>query len=748
MDFDYKSLYDKAYRFFYKYEKLPRVRVPVCLQMEATECGAASLSMILSYYGLWIPLEKLRQMCGVSRNGSKASNILKVARKLNCEAQGYRVLASKIPEMDFPLIIHWEFNHFLVLEGIKGDTVYLNDPAVGRRTVKLAEFNTSYTGVAISIKPGPDFKPAGHRYSVVKAIRSKVLEDKWAAIFVLLVGLGTTVCQLASPVFSQIFLDDIITGKHPDWMNTLLIAMTVAFILSGVLSFLQSWCLTRWQEKVTLADSSKFFMHALKLPIEFFQQRYAAEIASRAAFTQEIAAVISGPAASCVLNFVMAVFFLFLLWEYSPSLTIIGLSFNLIDLWIFFYLRRRMTDMAMRLQQETGKAYGNAINGLKMIETIKSNGNEADFFAKVTGYRSKILVTNQEMALMSQTVNMVPALLAGLNGALIYTIGGYSIMSGLMTAGVFMAFQSLMRNFTMPFNRLIVLGQSLQNTEMQMSRLNDVMKYPVDKLHFPDEEQEFSKNYLSGKLELQNISFGYSALEKPLLQDISFTINPRRWVAVVGASGSGKSTLGKIVMGIYEQWTGNILLDDVDRRKINRKVIVNSLSSVDQNTFQITGSVRDNISLFDKSISRDDVIRAAKDACIHDDIIRMNGGYDATVDESGRNFSGGQQQRLEIARALAVNPSILILDEATSALDPLTEMQIMDNIRHRGCSCMIIAHRLSTIRDCDEIIVLERGRIVERGTHTELIQNGGPYYNLVMDQQRMEKLPESLGVGK
>lgn len=746
MDFDYESLRDKVYGWFHRGEKLSRVRVPVCLQMEATECGAASLSMILSHYGLWMPLEKLRQMCGVSRNGSKASNILKAARKLNCEARGYRVMPRNIQEMDFPLIIHWEFNHFLVLEGIRGDTAYLNDPAVGRRTVKLEDFNTSYTGIAISIKPGPDFKPAGQRYSVVKALKSKLLEDKWAAFFVLLVGLGTMVCQLASPVFSQIFLDDILTGKHPDWMNTLMFAMTVAFVLSGILSYLQSWCLTRWQEKITLADSSKFFMHVLKLPIEFFQQRYSAEIASRAAFTQEVASVISGPAASCVLNFMMAVFFLFLLWEYSPRLTLIGLGFNLVDLWMFFYLRRRMTDMSMRLQQEIGRSYGNAINGLKMIETIKSNGNEADFFAKVTGYRSKVLVTSQEMAVMSQTVNMVPILLAGLNGALIYTIGGYSIMSGLMTAGVFMAFQSLMRNFTTPFNSLISLGQSLQNTEMQMSRLNDVMKYPVDKLHFPDEEQEFSKNYLVGKLELQDISFGYSALEEPLLKNISLTVNPGRWVAVVGSSGSGKSTLSKIVMGMYGQWTGNVLLDDMDRKNINRKVIVNSLSSVDQNTFQISGTIRDNIRLFDKSISRDDVVKAAKDACIHDDIIRMNGGYDAMVEEGGRNFSGGQQQRLEIARALAGNPSILVLDEATSALDPLTEAQIMRNIRHRGCSCLIIAHRLSTIRDCDEIIVLERGSIVERGTHGELIQRGGQYYSLVMDQQRMEDKSEYLEV--
>ena len=723
----------------------PRVKVPVVLQMEATECGAASLAMVLAHYGLWLPLEELRKECGVNRDGSKASNVLRASRKLGCEAVGYRIMPEKLREEEFPLIIHWEFNHFVVLEGIKGDTVYLNDPGVGRRTVKWNDFKGSYTGIALYIRPGPNFKPSGHRYSIVKEMRKKLWEDKWAVLFVILIGLGSLVCQLASPVMSQIFLDDILTGKHKDWMTNLMMAMALCFLFSGLLSFLRAWCLTRWQEKITLGDSASFFWHLLKLPMEFFQQRFAGEIASRASFAESIAAVLSNQAATCLLDFATALFFLFLLFEYSPSLTLIGVSFCLVDLGVFLYLRRRLTDLTMRMQQESGKAYGNSMNGLQMIETIKANGNEGDFFAKVAGYHAKVLDTNQRITLLSQTTSMIPMLLSGVNGALIMTIGGFSIMEGAMTAGIFMAFQSLMSNFQSPFNNMVSLGQTLQTTEMQMQRLNDVRLYSVDKMNYPDEEPKFEGTALSGKLELKNITFGYSTLAAPLLQNINLTVEPGRWVAVVGASGSGKSTLGKVLTGLYEQWGGEVLLDGVPRTQIPRRVIVNSLSSVDQEVFLMSGTVRENISMFDSSIPIDDVIQAAKDACIHKDILKLNGSYDAPVEEGGYNFSGGQRQRLEIARALACNPSLLVLDEATSALDPLTEEDIMKNIRRRGCACFIIAHRLSTIRDCDEIIVLHRGQIVERGPHQKLMEAKGFYYRLIMEQQKQAENNQALG---
>ncbi|MBO4401624.1 MAG: NHLP family bacteriocin export ABC transporter peptidase/permease/ATPase subunit [Selenomonadaceae bacterium] len=712
-----------------------RVKVPTILQMEATECGAASLSMILSHYGLWLPLEKLRQECGVNRDGSKASCVIRAARNRGCNANGYRWAPDRLREVgEYPLIIHWEFNHFVVLEGIKGDTCYLNDPAMGRRTVPWSEFRTSYTGVAMKIVPNENFKPEGERYNIFKAVYEKLLQDKWAALFILLLNFGMIIPGLASPVFSQIFLDDILTRKHPDWMFNFCLAMTVSFLVCGTMSWLQAVILTRWQRKLTLADSSSFFWHLLRLPMQFFHQRYAAEVASRVGYNESIAGVLSGPAATAALNFFVAIFYLLLLLQYNVTLTIIGVFFSSINIVVFFALRRHLTDMNMKIQQDASKEYGTAMNGLMMIETIKANGNEADFFTKWAGYRAKVLSATQEVQLWQMTATILPTLFGGLNGALIMTIGGFSIMDGAMTAGMFMAFQNLMGSFQAPVNALLGLGSTLQSTEMQMQRLNDVRKYEIDTLNCSDESDDAPCERLSGELELININFGYSPLDKPLLSNFNLHIEPGHWVAVVGASGSGKSTVAKVVTGLYEEWSGEVRFDGKIRRDIPRATIVNSISAVDQDIFQITGTITENLTLFDNSVRKSDVIQAAKDACIHEDIMMLDGGYDAKVSEGGLNFSGGQRQRMEIARALANNPALLILDEATSALDPVTEQVVLENIRRRGCSCLIVAHRLSTIRDCDEIIVLERGKVVERGTHREMIQHDGAYRRLIEER--------------
>ena len=714
-----------------------RVKVPTILQMEATECGAASLSMILAHYKLWLPLEKLRQECGVNRDGSKASCVIRAARNRGCTANGYKWSVDRLLEVGaYPLIIHWEFNHFVVLEGVKGNTAYLNDPAMGRRTVPLDEFRTSYTGVALHIVPNENFKPEGHRYNIFTAVAEKLAQDKWAALFIILLNLGLIIPGLASPVFSQIFLDDILTKKHPDWMFNFMLAMTASFVICGIMTWLQAVILTRWQRKLTLADSSSFFWHLLRLPMAFFHQRYAAEVASRVGFNESIAGVLSGPAATAVLNLLVAIFYLLLLLQYDVTLTLIGIFFSSIDIIIFFALRRHLTDLNMKIQQDSGKEYGAAMNGLQMIETIKANGNEADFFTKWAGYKTKVLAASQDVALWSMTATIVPTLMGGLNGALIMTFGGFSIMDGAMTAGMFMAFQNLMGSFQAPVNALLGLGSTLQSTEMQMQRLDDVRRYEIDELNCADKNynDDVEIKRLNGELELKDINFGYSPLEKPLLNKFNLHIKPGHWVAVVGASGSGKSTVAKIVTGIYEEWSGEVKFDGVPRRQIPRAVIVNSLSCVDQDVFQITGTITENLTLFDDSVRKSDVIQAAKDACIHEDILQLDGGYDAQVSEGGLNFSGGQRQRLEIARALANNPSLLVLDEATSALDPMTEQVVLENIRRRGCSCLIVAHRLSTIRDCDEIIMLHQGVVVERGTHREMMQHNGPYRHLIEER--------------
>lgn len=711
------------------------VKTPSIIQMEAAECGAASLGIVLAHWGLWLPLEELRLQCGVNRDGSKASNIVRAARKYGCEAKGYRWPAEVLYTKEAPIIIHWEFNHFVVFEGCDKDKVYLNDPARGHRFVDKKDFKESYTGIALNIKPGPDFQKKGARYNVIKDIAKKLLEDRPAVMFVLLIGACLVVPGLAMPIYKQVFLDDILTGKHADWMTNLCIAIGFTIFLQSVLVGLRLWLLTRWQTKLTLSDSSSFFWHILRLPMNFFQQRFGAEVAARVSLNESVANVLSGSAATAFLDFFVSVLYLVLLLQYSVSLTLIGIFFSLINISMVFLLRKKIVEISMKVEQDAGKEYGTAMNGLLMIETLKANGNEADFFAKWVGYRVKAVAGEQKMALLSQTFTMVPLLLGGINSALIMAVGGFSIMDGLMTAGIFIAFQGLMGNFQEPFNKLVSLGQTLQTTEMQMQRLSDVKRYAVDRLNYGQDEEEkvdIGKDRLSGKVSLKKVVFGYSPLDEPLLVDFDLAIEPGHWVALVGASGSGKSTVAKVITGFYEEWSGEVSFDDVLRKRISRSVITNSLSSVEQSTFLFSGTVHENISLFDDSILRRSVIRAAKDACIHEDILCLDGAYDSEILESGSNFSGGQRQRLEIACALANNPSILVLDEATSALDPITEQNVLKNIRRRGCTCIVVAHRLSTIRDCDEIIVLDRGKVVERGTHEEMIKNNSYYSKLVV----------------
>ena len=717
-----------------------RVEVPTILQMEATECGAASLGMILAYYGRWLPLEVLRQECGVTRDGSNADNILKAARRQGCVAKAFAGRSSALRKKEFPLILFWEFNHFLVMEGFQGDTVYLNDPAMGRRTVSWEEFQESYTGVYMKITPGEEFKKEGERYSVVKAIAAKLIEDKWALAFLMVLGACMVLPGLAVPVMGQIFIDDIFSLKHPEWIKKLLAAMFGTMVLLGIMTAMRATALTYWQKKLTLADSSGFFWHVLRLPVAFFQQRYAADIASRIQFNEMNAEVLSNQAATAVLDLLIALFYLALLFQYSVPLTLIGVSVSVVNIAVLLYMRRRQTDLTMRIQQDEAKAYGVLMSGIMMIENIKATGSEGELFAKWSGYSAKATVATQEMKMWTLKVKLLPLLLGGLNSALIMAVGGFTIMEGMMTAGVYMAFNNLIARFQEPVQKLLMLGDTLRNVEMQMQRLDDVKRYKTDSLNYPDANQTvtFAGNRLSGEITMKDVSFGYSPLDPPLLEHFDLHLEPGRWAAVVGASGSGKSTLAKIVAGLYEEWSGDVLFDGVKRREIPRPVIVNSLAAVDQDVFQITGTVRDNITMFDKSIPPADIVQAAQDACIHEDILKLTGGYEAAVAEGGLNFSGGQRQRLEIARALAANPSILILDEATSAIDPVTEQKCLENIRRRGCTCLIVAHRLSTIRDADEIIVLEKGKVAERGTHRELVQHDGPYRRLIEEREAEE----------
>ena len=711
-----------------------REKTQVVLQMEAAECGAASLGIILGYYKKYMSLEQLRELCGVSRNGSNAANVMAAAETLGMKAEGFSYEPEELKKLIPPFIIHWDFNHFVVFEGMDAKTgeVFLNDPAVGHRSVPWTEFEESFTGVTLVLRPGENFVRDGEPESVWRTLLSGILKDRYALGFILGVGLCLSLVNLGVPLISQTFLDDVLTYAHRGWLFDVLLALFISLVLTLTLNFLRLWCLLRWQGKMTIDDSSSFLSYVLKLPVSFFQTRYSGEIASRVQFHESIADFVTGRLAVAVLDFAIAVFYLFLLVLYNIKLTIIGVIFTAINIFVTWASYQWLQEQRMKLLQEQGNLYGISVAGIASIETLKANGNEDDFFVKWSDANAKYLTMAQRQEYYSQFINFVPAALGGVNGAIIMAEGGFSIMDGLMSVGIFVAFQSLMQNFQVPVERITAMSQDIQQTSSQMMKINDVYRYPLDpEKTLTAETMKALPPKLSGRLELKQVNFGYSRTLPKLIKKLNLKLEPGRRVAIVGRSGSGKSTLAKLVSGLYQPWSGQILFDGVPSTDIPREIFAQSVAVVEQEIFLLEGTVAENIALFNPNVPRHDIIQAAKDAMIHEDIALMRGGYDAMLEEGGYNLSGGQRQRMEIARALAANPSLLILDEATSSLDPVTEQEIMKNIRRRGCACFIVAHRLSTIRDCDEIIVLEKGRVVQRGTHETLMEEDGYYRKLI-----------------
>lgn len=713
---------------------MKRAKTPVMLQMEAVECGAASLGIILGYYKKFLPLEQLREICGVSRNGSSASNIMTAAEELGMKAEGFSYDPEELKKVKPPFIIHWEFNHFLVLERIDEETgeVWLNDPAMGHRKVEWEKFEESYTGITIVLRPDEGFVPDGEEESVWGMLWEQVTSDRRALFFVIGIGFALAMVNLGVPVISQTFFDDVLSYKHRDWLFDVLFAFAAALVLKLTLNFLRHWCLLRWQGKMTIEGAAAFLTHILHLPVSFFYTRYTGEIASRVQFHEAISGFVTGRFATALLDFGIAFFYLFLLVMYNLKLTVIGVVFTVINIFVTYTTFQWLKEQRMQLLQEQGRLYGISTAGIATVETLKAGGNEADFFIKWADAHARYLTMVQRQEYYSQFINLVPAVLAGINAAIIMAEGAFSIMDGLMSIGIFVAFQSLMQSFQSPIGRITGMSQDIQETSSQMMKINDVYRYPLEKeTPLTEEARKKFPAKLSGKLELRLVDFGYSRTLPKLIKKLNLTLEPGRRVAVVGRSGSGKSTLAKLVTGLYRQWAGEILFDGIPAEEIPKEIFAQSVSVVEQEIFLLEGTVAENIALFNPNVSYKDIVQAAKDAMIHEDILLLQGGYDALIEEGGYNLSGGQRQRLEIARALVSNPSLLILDEATSALDPATENEIMKNIRRRGCACFIVAHRLSTIRDCDEIIVLHRGRVVERGTHETLMNENGYYKKLI-----------------
>ena len=710
-------------------------KVPMVMQLDALECGAACLAMVLAYYEKWVPLEQVRVDCGVGRDGSKAKNILRSARAYGLTVSAYRMSPEALREKaEYPCIIHWNMNHFVVLNGFRGKYAYLNDPARGVLKVRLEEFNASFSGVVLLMKPGDHFSPGGKRESTVAFAKKRLVGTGATVTFVVLTTVIAYLFGIANSVTARIFLDQLLTGVSRSWLMPFLIVVLVLAAVQLIAAWIRAIYAYKLNGKLAVVGSTGFFWKVLHLPMEFFSQRLIGDIQIRQDQNAAIAGTLVETFGPLILNTTVMVLYLVFMLSQSLLLSAVGLGVLALNIVLARLISNRRIHITRLLLREQGKLESATVTGIEMIETIQSSGSEQGYFQKWAGYQAAV---NRQEVLAERTNQLlggIPAFLTTLSNYAVLVLGILLTMQGKFTLGGVMMFQGFLTAFLSPAMLLVNAGQALQEMRTQMERVDDVMEYPSDPGLASEASADAPMEKLRGNVELKNITFGYSRLEEPLLSDFSLSLKTGQRVALVGASGCGKSTITKLISGLYQPWSGEILFDGKPRNAWPREVMTGSVAVVDQEIILFEDTVENNIKLWDNSIRDFEMILAARDAQLHADIVQMPGGYQHRLTNGGKNLSGGQRQRLEIARVLAQDPTIIILDEATSALDAKTEYDTVNAIKDRGITCIIVAHRLSTIRDCDEIIVLDRGQVVERGTHNELMAKNDVYASLVANE--------------
>ena len=716
-----------------------RLRTPLFPQLEASECGAACLGAVLAHYGRWEPIEQLRLACGVSRDGSSAADVVRAGRGYGLQMEGWSKQMDELGDVRLPAVLFWEFNHFVVLEGVGRGSYYLNDPANGRRVVGEDKFSQAFTGIVLEASPGPDFRTGGSSPGILSQLWPWLRDVKRSLGFVAACGLLLAVPSLVLPVLLSVFVDHVLSGRSPSWGSLVASAAACAGVATYLLVWLQQRVLRKLAVSLSVVHAERLLSHLFRLPTRFFAHRFSGDLTSRIQLVDGVAASAAGQFVSIVVELVMSVLFLVLMALYDPLLAAIVAALGAACVLLMRVITGRRNDENRQLRREQALSFGLGASALRNMDSLRATASEDDFFARWTGYQARELVARQKFQELGHVVAALPRLFIFLGGATVLGLGGWRVVSGDMTLGALMAVYLLAAGFLQPIGRFVRFADALQILEADLHRINDVMNAPEDpalasvgSTATGEVATLAGRLRLAGRVEVRNLTFGYQPNRPPLIENLSLSIEPGQRIAVVGPSGSGKSTLLKLISGEYTPWSGEVRFDGVPSREIPRRVLTRSTSVVDQQIFLFAGTVRDNLTLWDPTVADRQVVAAATDAVIHDEIMSRAGGYDSAVEEEGRNFSGGQRQRLEIGRALVGDPSVLFLDEATSALDTVTELLIDDGLRRRGCTCVMVAHRLSTIRDCDQIIVMERGRQVQAGTHAELMAAESSLYRQVV----------------
>ncbi len=706
-------------------------KVPQVMQMEVVECGAASLTMILAHYGKWLPLEEVRAACGVSRDGSSAKMILQAARNYGLDAKGFRMSPEAL-EGKQPAIIHWNFEHFVVFRGFdRKGRACINDPGIGPVKWPMEEFRKHYTGVCLTFEPTEKFEKGGQQTSILSYMKKNlngVSEAFWLTFSFALMG---AFVALLSPLFTRIFLDEILSGKNADWVKWFFIGMGALAVFQFFVVLLQSRYTKRVAGALALKSNKDYLRHLLRLPMSYFAMRHVGDLQQRMHLNQEITNSLIEVLAPQVINIGLLVLYLFLMFSYSFWLTIIGFVAAGVNLAIVHYFANLRINLIRSMEQSEGQYFSATISCIDNMESIKAAGAETGFFKYWSGLWAHKFNVNANADKQQAQMALLPVMANALCSVAVLVLGAYLILQGDLTVGMLMAFQGFMGSFLAPVNELVNGSQKIVEMRSQMERVEDVMKYPED---HRDSEKEILQGKLGGLLEMKHVTFGYSPIQPPLIEDFNLRVEPGHSVALVGPSGCGKSTLAKLISGLYKPWSGEILFDGRPIESIPNEELTNSVAVIDQNVVLFDDTIAQNIRMWDPSIEDFTLMMACNDAEIRADIVSRPEGFDTKIVKGGQNFSGGQRQRFEIATALAREPMVLIMDEATSALDPKTEDEVMKRIRSMGPTQIIVAHRLSTIRDCDEIIVMDQGKILQRGRHEELMAQEGFYQKLMKSE--------------